>query len=482
MAESRNGQFIYRDTFFVEVGEGKRHPRASTAELKELLLPGKHSTPPKDQVGHWYEAQLIHYGLTRSKDKNTAKVRLTNALSSGALVVPASIQQIESDLKKEYASVQRKAKLAASKEKAVKPEAASTTKKRKADALEGGSTKVSVKVGDVVIEIDQQSLLAAGAEKKRKSVAADSPPPPKSTPKKKAAKEPKLTKATAPQEKKSPTAKSQQGLKAKVKHKVNGVSCYGPDATGVNQWKCEPCRQQSQNSFLSSPAKRSSQSSTRNLDTSNSSRPKQTARRGKPFNYAGQSSRAQPQSLREPTPMSICSSEASQEDPPPPYSEAGYNRNDTRSTESPGQVIQVSGSYSIRLSGNLGWTNLMLRTSQPRDQMWGRFTMGDKTGFLRLDSIAGIASSERKSFGWRTEDQETGRLRFGKGCDGWIEFDGHGSVQGTFYSVNDGKDVDFDGRLEEAFDYESAEERETEIEELSTTWHGFPHRAYGSGR
>jgi hypothetical protein len=110
--------------------------------------------------------------LPRSKDKNTAKVRLTNALSSGALAIPANVQQIESDLRKEYASAQRKAKVAASKERAVKPDLTSTGKKRKTDALEGpsntgsSSTRVSVKVGDVVIEIDQQNSLPASSVKK----------------------------------------------------------------------------------------------------------------------------------------------------------------------------------------------------------------------------------------------------------------------------------------------------------------------------
>jgi len=67
--------FIYRDTLFVNVSEGKRHPRASASELKGLLLPAKGEVP-KDQVAHWYEAQLLHYGLPRSKDMNTAKMRL----------------------------------------------------------------------------------------------------------------------------------------------------------------------------------------------------------------------------------------------------------------------------------------------------------------------------------------------------------------------------------------------------------------------
>ena len=60
------GEFAYRDTLFVDVGgEGKRHPRAPESELKNLL----NGKAPKDEVAHWYEAQLIHYGLQRSKGK-----------------------------------------------------------------------------------------------------------------------------------------------------------------------------------------------------------------------------------------------------------------------------------------------------------------------------------------------------------------------------------------------------------------------------
>ncbi|KAI7165440.1 hypothetical protein KC316_g12668 [Hortaea werneckii] len=74
------GEFVYRDKLFVDVGrDGKRYPRASPSELKDLL----NSKVAKDQVGHWYEAQLVHYGSQRSKQKDTAKFRLQPALSQG---------------------------------------------------------------------------------------------------------------------------------------------------------------------------------------------------------------------------------------------------------------------------------------------------------------------------------------------------------------------------------------------------------------
>lgn len=86
------GESVYRDTLFVDVGgEGKRHTRAYECELKDLL----NGKAPKDQVAHCYEAQLIHYGLHRSKDKNTAKVRLQQALNQGNLQFPPHVADME---------------------------------------------------------------------------------------------------------------------------------------------------------------------------------------------------------------------------------------------------------------------------------------------------------------------------------------------------------------------------------------------------
>lgn len=85
--------FIYHGQLYVDAGNMNRHPRASVAELTEFFRPKLSETNatllPKDQVGHWNEAQLVHYGLSRTKNKSTAKVRLFDALNSGKLAVPA---------------------------------------------------------------------------------------------------------------------------------------------------------------------------------------------------------------------------------------------------------------------------------------------------------------------------------------------------------------------------------------------------------
>lgn len=93
---SRDG-FHYNGDLYVEVGNLNRHKRASIAEIGALLRPdltkskGK-SIPSKDEVGHWYTALLIHYGLPPTQGKARAKVRLLEALTASKLLVPPEIK------------------------------------------------------------------------------------------------------------------------------------------------------------------------------------------------------------------------------------------------------------------------------------------------------------------------------------------------------------------------------------------------------
>lgn len=59
--------------------------------------PGSAST--RNTVGHWYEAQLLHYSLASSKNKAVVKMRLLDALQARNLNVPKNILEFEGDLK-----------------------------------------------------------------------------------------------------------------------------------------------------------------------------------------------------------------------------------------------------------------------------------------------------------------------------------------------------------------------------------------------
>jgi hypothetical protein len=115
----RRGDFLYSSVLYADPGNGNHHARASTAELAALLRPeapnlyskGRKpelATPAKDQVWHFYSAQLIHYGLTVTKDKNAAKVRLLNAMNQVKLEVPAWVLKLEGELKTEWEAETRR--------------------------------------------------------------------------------------------------------------------------------------------------------------------------------------------------------------------------------------------------------------------------------------------------------------------------------------------------------------------------------------
>ncbi|KAI7458286.1 hypothetical protein KC351_g18227 [Hortaea werneckii] len=165
------GEFVYGDTLFVDVGgDGKRHPRASPSELKDLLY-GKVA---KDQVGHWYEAQLIHYGLQRSKQKDTAKVRLQQALSQGKLKVLPHIADMEGQMKTDYAAAVREAKKSAVGENAL----AKTAKRRKDDdegETSSKKTKIAMSVGDISINIEHGATVSEAKKSSSKSSTKATP-------------------------------------------------------------------------------------------------------------------------------------------------------------------------------------------------------------------------------------------------------------------------------------------------------------------
>ena len=68
--------------------------------------------PHKDETGAFYQAQLIHYGLRPLKDKKRAKKLLMEAAEANGrrLIVPASIEELKSQLAQEYHNREEEAK------------------------------------------------------------------------------------------------------------------------------------------------------------------------------------------------------------------------------------------------------------------------------------------------------------------------------------------------------------------------------------
>ncbi|KAI9881437.1 MAG: hypothetical protein M1823_006649 [Watsoniomyces obsoletus] len=233
--EVRRGNFLYRDTLFVDLGDHKRHPRASPSELKDLLLPK--GVPPKDQVAHWYEAQLVHYGLPRTKDKNTAKVRLTGAIAGKMLKVPEYLVQMEGDMKKEYARGLKKMGSVTKTGAEVTPMKGKKQQSDKHDTV--AVTSISIKKGDFSFEYNSTAGKSSATAQKAK-------PEPKRL---QAAKEPKKA-----------TPKPRSAAKATAPSSASRATAPASSPTRAAPAAAPP-------------------------------RPKQTARRSRPFTYPSHSSR-----------------------------------------------------------------------------------------------------------------------------------------------------------------------------------------------
>jgi hypothetical protein len=371
------GEFIYHDTLFVDVGGAlKRHTRASPSELKPYL-DGK---APKDQVAHWYEAQLIHYGLQRSKDKNTAKVRLQQALSQKKLTVPPHIVDMEAQMKKDYATGIKKSRSAAS--KAAKGEVEDSTiakgKKRKqsdadteAKTATSKRTKITMKVGDLEVSIDHDSGSAKRTGTKNKAVSSS----------------PATTSSSA-----------------------KGKAVLGPTATR------KPPTTPRARQTMQNDAQALSVSTLKSSGT-----PKQSVR--------SPSKTAVPQKARvKAEPKVKNEPNTSHRSPPKPAPKVKSEvKPETNTTETPkGRFI--TGVYNV--------SSLQLEEQYPEDannlrvflcvdndarKIWGGFELASKSGvFCIMDDYTNI--DVPLSFGWRARDSNRGGLSFGRGCSGNIQF------------------------------------------------------------
>ncbi|KAL5362605.1 hypothetical protein BJX96DRAFT_154235 [Aspergillus floccosus] len=107
---SRHDYHYFNGDFLVTSSNQNRHRRVSIQELQFLFHPAPGQAPVEDYPAHWYRAQLLHYGLQPSDNKGTAAKRLLDALNQGILAVPAHLQRLEKELKREWDANARKAK------------------------------------------------------------------------------------------------------------------------------------------------------------------------------------------------------------------------------------------------------------------------------------------------------------------------------------------------------------------------------------
>ncbi|KAK3331911.1 hypothetical protein B0T19DRAFT_88796 [Cercophora scortea] len=435
----------YSGDLHVEVSGHNRHRRAAVPELKAHF---DGSDGSKDRPAHWYEAQLIHYGLPPSKTKGTAKMRLFEAVNKGNLTVPSHIGKLESELKKEWTKNEREAKQAL-KKAAATPATTARAGKRKADdtpASFGTGNNVNINLS---VSIGPQGNLLIGtggsgpaAKKARatKTVPSPATEAPKAAPK--AA--PKTASKTA--SKAAPTVKA-----APVKKEATLVP---PKSTAAAP--PVPRTKQTARRGSSSTAARAV-SSRPAVPAAPPSPPRriQYARRGGAMAYSG---RGRPVILNGGVPEYATSSYGNRDDddndddndddePPPPYPgsprgyygaddsdndhRSGFSSQQSRSSQPPSSQLPplglLNGRYDVHCIDSMPNSHLILTLDG--NALWGAFDIGPLSGVLRLDQRPYQSSHSPLYFQWRGRDTQDGE--HDETDDGsFIKFLGDGRIEG----------------------------------------------------
>ncbi|KAL8912576.1 MAG: hypothetical protein Q9171_002440 [Xanthocarpia ochracea] len=396
-------KFVYNGDLFVDVGNLNRHKRASIAELTEVLRPDlkkpKNAAAVKDPVGHWYEAQLIHYGLPPSKDKARAKMRLLENLNQSKLSVPPQITAIETTLKEEYAAAERKAKAQYKASLAATPstqkDSVSTKKRKIADNQNAFPTiNVNISVGDAL------------------SPNCSSPAPPK--------------------KRKLQTAR--RGGSTSVPPVELSHAAFQQHALAADVPKPRPKQtaRRSGSSLLSFRAKTASShvESTMNALHANA-----------PFEAANHKGPTQKDSKPKKEPKPAIKKEAkikqerSVKKGPKVKAESISDAKTIvgSSRSAPASLGLINGIYEIScpdIEREWDYDGFTIVLTLDTPSIWGEYDFGMFSGILRIPQRPFVASGDMLSFEWRGRENGEGEMSFGDNCVGGISFLGNGYIEG----------------------------------------------------
>lgn len=444
--------------FYAEASGQNRHRRATPAELKTHFASGNE----KDHPAHWFEAQLIHYGLKPSKTKSVARMRLYDAVNADQLKVPATITVLEGSLKKEWMKKDRDAK-----------KSAETVTKTKPSAAEG-SAKANART-------------KPAAPTKRKRDADEQPKKAKATPTPKAQRT--ATSITAPPKAQRPAKK--------------------PKPTSATRGGRTPAAQASASAAAMPPL------------SSTPTRVKQTARRG---GISQQGSARQtandPSASETPRFQTIQTARCSRgraaprgrlpsspsprrdhdeddndgwtyDDAPPPYTEfdygpdnwyssGGFDQEDEDDDDGYGLGGNLSplgllnGSYEITSPdvsdewSRYGEDSFDLVLTISGTSMWGRFDLGVVRGVMFFSRRPHESSDDEVPFEWRGEEDE-GSIMY-QNNEGYMRFLGGGRIEGYI----DFMSLHFQGRRLPGQGTRS----EVDARTMERTWDGYSEEEY----
>ncbi|KAK6845078.1 hypothetical protein PG995_015188 [Apiospora arundinis] len=429
---ARDGFAFANGDLYAEVSGHNRHRRATLAELKTHFDKGS----DKDHPAHWFEAQLIHYGLPPSKTKAVARMRLFDAVKVAG--GKGGTLKLDREAKKALKSTGG----------AAGPSTATTaTKKAGTKRKAEESVDVTVNVAGINITVSKTGTAATSSatqssSKKTKTTAATTP------------------KATAP---KAAIPKGATKAKAAPKSATPRTATPSKSVKGK-----------------ATPAK--SKTATPHLPLRQDLLRHQSLAPSKPL--------ANPPSflsvLSAMTTLPTCPLVEIQCRVRAPnrlpasfrigheYSDAGHSSASHGSPVSLKSLGLLNGRYDIDCPYVAGeWPHVgddfELVLTLAGTSLWGHFDLGIVEGVFLLDQRPFESSHDELNFIWRGRERD-GPIMYGDSHRGWIKFLGGGRVEGYL----DWMGIDFHGQRVPGQSTTS----EISAREMDREWNGYSEREY----
>ncbi|KAK0333128.1 hypothetical protein LTR94_022126 [Friedmanniomyces endolithicus] len=407
----------------------------------------------KDPPAHWYECQLIHYGLRPSKTKSVAKLRLLDAFNEGSTVVPQSLQNLETELRKQWNKIERQTR----KER---KEMTSTT----SAAAQGQTAQQTIKEPGRAAKQGDRVAASKGAGKKRK-LNDDTSDVTAALSNARAAAVTKLDRAKAHMSGPSAMQDSARKQRAEGTTAKRAKSAPAFARRSIPSERGSHC--ESERSALTAPASFGA----------HLPRSRQTARRSRPFNPGTRfdsrpsltTMRAReawdiPSGARTERSLSTsCPVDEIDEDDVV-MQDASFNSHDEERGvfESVKQedacpsypqgsdlVGVVNGMYNVRTSINGEWDEYnghqsTITLTFHGDELWGSYDFGMFNGVIRMTERRRDSSDDTVDFQWRGIENSEHIISYNDSRQtGQIAFDGGGVVSGTFHGMY--REVSFQG-------------------------------------
>ncbi|PVH99868.1 hypothetical protein DM02DRAFT_413767 [Periconia macrospinosa] len=392
--------FSFEHVLLAEASNKTRHPRASVPELQAILRPTDAAThQPDKNVSHWWEAQLLHYGLKPSKTKAVAKTRLLDALNSSALAVPAEVVKLEGQLKKSW----------------------NKSEKERRSGQDLASS-------------------AGGAKRKRKQNDEAEKPTPVKKPKATVAKTPQPAETkTQPKAKANASTTARKETKTKAsktaseattsKNSKPSASELQDVTSATNRPRTKQTARRSRGGIASSPGRTPLSESSIPPSNSNRPRTKQTARRSKPFLHPGRGGHVGTIDSRTPGSWDEEATNESGND-----GDSDIEMVDVDSSPRNSSLGLINGTYELTCSDLEEWDytsdDFTLILCLEGDSVWGEYDFGMFSGIIHLRQRPYSASNEQLPFQWRGREHGEDVMSFGPSNTGWLVFHGGGRISG----------------------------------------------------